>query len=364
MDVSNQTTFVSANKPHLVMSLFFVFLFLSAAHRPAHAMEGVAPENTPWPTQDWPNTDFSKTHISPTDVISGGPPRDGIPSIDHPRLYPANAAFLDPKGDFPLDALEPVIRIEINGDARAYPLRVLIWHEIVNDVVGGVPVVVTYCPLCNAALVFERTVNGQVLEFGTSGLLRHSDLVMYDRETESWWQQFTGRAIVGDMVGQELTLISARIESFQLYQKAFPTGKVLVPNNLTARAYDRTPYARYDAETGLPLLYSGELPPGIPAMARVISVEDKNGDVLAWSLGLLRRQKEIRHGDLVLRWVKGQSSVLDRELVVLGRDIGNISVQRTQNGTLIDVPHHEAFAFAFHAFHPDSPIYQHLPETR
>lgn len=355
-----------------MMPLVFVLVSLAitqvlSSYMPALAMKPVPQANTEWPTRDWPNTDFSKTDITPADIISGGPARDGIPSIDHPRLYPTNDAFLGPKGDFPLDDLEPVIRIEINGDARAYPLRILIWHEVVNDVVGGVPVVVTYCPLCNAALVFERTLNGRTLEFGTSGLLRHSDLVMYDRETESWWQQFTGQAIVGDMVGQELTPVPARIESFRLYKTAFPAGKVLVPNDLAARAYDRTPYARYDAETGLPLLYSGELPPGIPAMARVISVEDKNGNMLAWSLGLIRRQKEIRHGDLVLRWVKGQSSVLDRELVVLGRDVGNISVQRDQNGTLVDLPHHEAFAFAFHAFHafhPDSPIFQHLPDAR
>ena len=99
---------------------------------------------------------------------------------------------------------EPVIGLVVNGDARAYPLKILIWHEIVNDTVGGVPVTVTYCPLCNSAIVFERTVDGRVLDFGTTGKLRNSDLVMYDRQTESWWQQFSGTAIVGAMTGTKL----------------------------------------------------------------------------------------------------------------------------------------------------------------
>lgn len=381
MTIFKQHTGFGAPALHRLLSFPLLLMLLSAAQilaaqvpassqdAPSHDSarsndRAHSNDSAHWPTDDWPHTDFSKTIISPSGVMAGGPARDGIPSIDHPRFFPADAEFLSPKGAFALEALEPVIRVEINGDARAYPLRILLWHEIVNDVVGGVPVVVTYCPLCNAALVFERQVNGQILDFGTSGLLRHSDLVMYDRTSQSWWQQFTGEAIVGEMVGQELTPVASRLEAFQLFKATFPTGKVLVPNDLTARTYERTPYARYDAETGRPFLFSGVLPPDIPAMARVISVEDENGDVLAWSLALLRRQKEIRHGSMVLRWVEGQRSVLDRELVVLGRDIGNVLVQRRQNGTLVDLAHHETFAFAFHAFHPDRPIYQQLPETR
>ncbi|MEQ8193857.1 MAG: DUF3179 domain-containing (seleno)protein, partial [Rhodospirillales bacterium] len=158
---------------------------------PGHALE--------W-QEKWPKTDFSRTKIDLSEIISGGPPKDGIPSIDRPRFTPlGNAGNLAPT--------EPVIGLIVNGDARAYPLRILMWHEIVNDEVGGVPVAVTYCPLCNSAIVFKRTVQNRVLSFGTTGLLRHSDLVMYDRQTESWWQQFTGDAIVGKLTGQELQML-------------------------------------------------------------------------------------------------------------------------------------------------------------
>src|SRR6516165_2937234 len=138
---------------------------------------------------EWPRTDFSKHSVPFAGIKSGGPPKDGIPAID----------------------------LSIGEDARAYPLRVLIWHEIANDIVGGTPVVVTYCPLCNAALVFERVIDGRVLDFGTTGKLRNSDLVMYDRQTESWWQQFTGEAIAGAMTGRHLRLIPSRLESFDRF---------------------------------------------------------------------------------------------------------------------------------------------------
>ena len=132
---------------------------------------------------EWRNTDFAKSTIDFSEVMSGGPPKDGIPAIDTPQFK--TVSEIDDIQD-----REPVISLAINGDARAYPLRVLTWHEIANDTVGGVPVAVTFCPLCNAAIVFDRRLaDGRVLDFGTTGKLRNSDLVMYDRQTESWWQQ-------------------------------------------------------------------------------------------------------------------------------------------------------------------------------
>jgi hypothetical protein len=136
---------------------------------------------------EWPNTDFTRHSVDLEEIIPGGPPKDGIPSIDGPEFVPVAEAALPEN--------EPVIGLVVSEDARAYPLRILIWHEIVNDVVGGVPVAVAYCPLCNTGLVFDRRVGEEVLEFGTTGKLRRSDLVMYDRTTESWWQQFLGEAI-------------------------------------------------------------------------------------------------------------------------------------------------------------------------
>ncbi len=131
-------------------------------------------------TKSW-NTNWNRRSIEYSELLHGGPPRDGIPSIDDPQFESAQES----SGWLKIN--EPVIFIELNGDARSYPIQILIWHEIVNDVVGGVPVLVTFCPLCNAAIVFDRRINGDVYEFGTSGLLRNSDLVMYDRKTESLW---------------------------------------------------------------------------------------------------------------------------------------------------------------------------------
>ena len=154
-------------------------------------------------------TDFSRHTVRYDEIQSGGPPRDGIPPIDFPEFASIAQApeYMDP--------LEPVIALEIDGDARAYPLAVLIWHEIVNDKVGGIPVSITYCPLCNTAITFDRRVGDRVLDFGTSGMVRKSDLVMWDRQTESWWQQITGEAIVGELTNTKLNFIVAPLISWR-----------------------------------------------------------------------------------------------------------------------------------------------------
>lgn len=177
-----------------------------------------------WKAEGWAKTDFSKSSIEFNEIPSGGPPKDGIPSIDKPQFK-----SIAEIGNIVDQA--PVIGLTINGDARAYPLSILMWHEMVNYIVGDKPVTVTYCPLCKAALVFDRNVQGKTLDFGTTGKLRKSDLVMYDRQTETWWQQFTGEAIVGAMQGAELALVSSRLESFGEFKKRHPDGTVLIPNN-------------------------------------------------------------------------------------------------------------------------------------
>jgi hypothetical protein len=253
---------------------------------------------------------------------------------------------------------EPVIALSIDDDARAYPLRVLIWHEIVNDAVGRTPVAVTYCPLCNAALVFERIPDGRILDFGTTGKLRHSDLVMYDRQTESWWQQFTGEAIVGSMTEQRLRLIPSRLESFERFRQRFPQGQVLVPSDPNLRNYGRNPYVGYDAIGQKPFLYDGSLPDGIEPMERVVAIETAPGRYDAWTLTLLRSKGTIRSGDLLIAWQPGQASALDKASLRAGRDVGNVVVQKQREETLIDVPYDLTFAFAFHAFRPGSPIHK------
>jgi Protein of unknown function (DUF3179) len=305
---------------------------------------------------EWRRTDFSKHAVSLAEIKSGGPPKDGIPAIDAPRFERLERKPTGWSGT--LADTEPVIALAIGGDARAYPLRVLIWHEIANDTVGGTPVAVTYCPLCNAALVFERAVNGRVLDFGTTGKLRHSDLVMYDRQTESWWQQFTGEAIVGAMTGRRLRLVPSRLESFDRFRQRFPDGQVLVPSNPNARNYGRNPYVGYDALGQRPFLYDGTLPPGIEPMERVVAVETAPGRHEAWALSLLRRSGTVQSGDFLIEWLPGQTSALDKSSIPAGRDVGNVVVRRRQGDQFVDVPYDVTFAFVFHAFRPSGPIHR------
>jgi len=312
---------------------------------------------------EWPRTDFSKHGVPLSEIRSGGPRRDGIPSLDVPRF---ERLELGKARDWTarLDEKEPVIALSVGSDARAYPLRVLIWHEIVNDVVGGTPVAVTYCPLCNAALVFDRFVDGRVLDFGTTGKLRNSDLVMYDRQTESWWQQFAGDAIVGVMTGRQLRLIPSRLESFGRFRQRFPDGQVLVPNNPGSRNYGANPYVGYDATAQRPFLYDGTLPEGIDPMERVVAVETAPGRHEAWSLSLLRRCGTIRSGDVILEWEAGQTSALDKASIVDGRDVGNVIVQRQEGQARVDIPYDVTFAFVFYAFRRNSPIHGAEPAER
>ncbi len=292
-----------------------------------------------WRSEGW-ETNFDKTAIDLGEIMSGGPPRDGIPPIDEPRFVPAAKAELAPR--------EPVIGLAIGDDARAYPLSVLIWHEIVNDTVAGVPVAVTYCPLCDAAIVFERRVGDRVLRFGTTGKLRNSDLVMWDDATESWWQQFSGQAIVGDYTGTELAMLPTRVESWDRFRDRHPNGQVLVPTDPGMRRYGHNPYIGYD-ESRWPFLYRGSAPEGVNAMQRVVKVGDA-----AWSLDLLTSRGRIATPDgLVLEWEPGQATALGSQDIAEGRDIGNVTVQRDGE----DVVHDVTFLFAFNAFLPDGKIF-------
>jgi hypothetical protein len=306
-----------------------------------------------WRGEGWSKTDFTKRLIEWDEIASGGPPKDGIPAIDSPRF-----GSIDQERS--IDAKEAVIGLAINGDARAYPIRILMWHEIVNDTVGGVPVVVTYCPLCNSAIVFERRSEPGLLTFGTTGKLRNSDLVMYDRQTESWWQQFTGRSIVGQLAGQKLKVIPSRLESFALFKNRHPDGRVLMPTDASVRDYGRNPYEGYDTSK-IPFLYRGEFPEGINPMARVIAIRE-GGTASAVTLELLRQEREIAIGDVVLSWKAGQASALDKMRVGGGREVGNVMAQRKDGqGRKKDVPYDVTFAFAFHAFHPSSAIIKRCP---
>ena len=198
-------------------------------------------------------TDFSRHTVTYTDILSGGPSRDDIPPLDDPKF----TTFQD--ADQRLGGQAPVIDLELNGDTRAYPLQIMTWHEIVNDVIGGLPVAVTFCPLCNSAIVFDRRLNGTVYDFGTSGKLRNSDLIMWDRQTESWWQQFTGEGIVGELAGEQLTFLPASIISWSDFKTAYPEGQVLSTDTGFSRSYGVNPYAGYDRADSSPFLLRGDL---------------------------------------------------------------------------------------------------------
>lgn len=301
---------------------------------------GVLAQTVPnsW-TSEWGNTDFSKASVNFSEIMSGGPPKDGIPALDGASFAPAADHFAIPDR-------EPVITVELDGEtARAYPIRYLTWHEIVNDRIGDRPVTVTFCPLCNSAIVFDGRLNGAQFTFGVSGKLRNSDMVMYDRNTESWWQQFTGEAIVGELTGTKLTMLPSWMESFADFKARHPDGLVMQEPN-ARRPYGENPYVGYDGSR-TPFLYRGENPPhGIAPLARVVRVGD-----MAWPLARLTEKGEVEEAGLRLVWASGTASALDQRSIAASRDVGSIKVYDAETGK--PVVHDVTFAFAFHAFEPE-----------
>ena len=302
--------------------LALAVLVLTAACSPRPVIPSTPPEEeltlSGFETSFWPRTDFTRHSVPLSEIISGGPPPDGIPSIDRPKfLAPAEADWLQDR--------EPVIALELGGEARAYPLQILGWHEIVNDEVAGVPVLVTFCPLCNTAIAFDRRLEGRVLDFGTTGNLRFSDLVMYDRQTHSWWQQITGEAIVGELTGKKLDFLPASIVSWGDFRRAFPQGRVLSRDTGYERSYGSNPYVGYDDIGQSPFLYRGPQDPRLPPMERVVTVSLEGQDK-AYPFSLLARQKVVndRVGGVpvVVFFHPGLASPLDRPVISQSRDIG------------------------------------------
>ncbi len=271
----------------------------------------------------WTLTDFSRHTVPLREIMSGGPPPDGIPAINDPQFVPLSEA------DSWLRNEEPVVAIEIEGDARAYPLQILIYHEIVNDVVGGVPVMITFCPLCNSAVMFERTVDGEVLSFGTTGNLRNSDLIMYDRQTQSWWQQITGEGIVGLMAGRQLTFLPASIISWPDFKAAYPDGKVLSKDTGYRRDYGINPYRGYDKADKPPIFFDGVVDGRLPPKERIVAVTLNDVDV-AFPFTILKEERVVTYRvgqrDMVVFFQDGAQSALDSELFGFSKDVGSTGV--------------------------------------
>ena len=264
-------------------------------------------------------TNFSLHTVPYDEIFSGGPSRDGIPPIDDPKFTTVQAASRW------LGDEEPIIIFSLNGDVRAYPLQILTWHEIVNNVVGGVPVSVTFCPLCNASLVFDRRLDGVILDFGTSGKLRNSDLVMWDRQTESWWQQFTGEGIVGELAGKKLTSLPSQVISWQDFKAANPEGIVLSRDTGFNRPYGQNPYAGYDRVDNPPFLFDGPVDGRLLPKERVVFVTVGDESV-AFPFSILEVERAVNYTvndkDLVVFFQPGTVSALDRSSIEGSRDVG------------------------------------------
>lgn len=323
--------------------------------------------------------------------------RDEITPIDSPKFWNKTQSV-----GFFFDH-EPVISIELNKAAKAYPLSILMYHEIVNDVVGGIPVTATYCPLCNAAIVFDRKLKHNTIEynldFGVSGMLRNSDMIMWDRQTETWWQQFTGEALVGQLSGAMLTLLPSQLISYKEFFDAYPEGLILsYESDKDSVPYGKNPYVSYDnMDIKQPRLFKENVDTRLPAMERVVNVYCGTKDKI-YPLTVLREEKVINDNcdgyPLVLFFKMGLVSVLDKKEIRDSKDIGTVTVfipkiDRTKltftfgnngftddqtkslwdiTGTCIEgkykgkklqkVVHGNHFAFAWFAFYPNCEIYK------
>ncbi len=300
--------YCSANKLLIVLFIFVLFIIPMIAL--GQELQGFS-------------TNLDKRSIDLGELIPGGPGKDGIPSIDHPKFVSQDEAAEWLRGR------EPVISLEINGEARAYPIQILMWHEIVNDVLGGTAVVVTFCPLCYSAIVFDSRVNGEVHEFGVSGMLRHSDMIMYDRTTESLWQQFSGEALVGDYTGYELTILPSQLISFDQFRESYPDAAVLSRETGHRRNYGNNPYAGYDDINNSPFLLREEVPDKISPMEKVIGV--RTGQEVKGYTYTITREKRVLHDvvggePIVIFHVDGMASALDNRTIHRSRDDGATGV--------------------------------------
>lgn len=339
-------------------------------------------------------TNRAKALVPLDEIVSGGPPPDGIPAIDRPK-------FVAPKeADTWLEAKEPVLAVQVNGEARAYPLQILVWHEIVNDTVGGRPVSVTYCPLCNSGIIFDRRIGARIYDFGTSGKLYKSDLVMYDRQTHSLWSQMEGRAIVGDLAGTHLTMLPSNTMAYGDWKRLHPNGKVLSRDTGHGRMYGRNPYGGYDDPNSHPFLFFGKVDLRLPPKERVagVVIGDK---ARAYPFELLASRKVVADtlgGQRVVVFYRpGTRSALDDSFIAQSREIGATAVfspvmdgktltfestdvgfkDRETNSrwsllgrcyegplagkTLRPIIHVDAFWFAWAAFQPTTDVYKAVP---
>ncbi len=312
-------------------------------------------------------------HLIPLDKIrGGGPPKDGIPSIDNPKFAQADDAPFVSDSDV-------VIGLEINGEAKAYPLFILVWHEIVNDNVGDTPVAVTYCPLCYTNQVFERVIDGKTVEFGTSGKLYNSNLLMYDRLTDSYWSQSLGLAVKGELTGMNLKTVPFDVITWGDWKKIHPDSLVLTTDTGHIRSYGTDPYGNYYTEPRIMFpvenrddrLFPKEIIVGFndgdiykaytqKSIEKRSPINDKVGNVpilLVSEFEQNSRAFERTVEDVVLEF-----EYVDGKLVDMGTNsewnYDGEAVSGPLKGTqLTRMSIHPGFWFEWAAFHPDTLLY-------
>jgi len=276
--------------------------------------------------QQW-STDLKSSKI-PLNELMALLPRDRIKPIDEPTFYNVEV------GATVFSEKEPVIAVEYNGLAKAYPLSILLAHEIVNDEISGLKIAATFCPLCYSALVFNRTYTYKgekhELTFGTSGMLRNSDLVMWDRQTESWWQQFTGEGLVGFYSGALLEIVNSELIPYGKFRELYPEGQVLAPPKDYAYDYGTNPYVDYDEnQEEHPFLFKNTPDSRLLATERVVGIYGDNG-VKAYPWTVIQNEKVINDvfekTPIVLFYSEGMVSVVDEAVISESRDIGSVSV--------------------------------------
>ncbi|MBI4907247.1 MAG: DUF3179 domain-containing protein [Acidobacteria bacterium] len=274
-------------------------------------------------------TDRSRKSIDLNELVRGGPPKDGIRSIDNPRFLPSNVIdWLAPK--------ELVIAVHVDGKARAYPLQILMWHELVNDRAGENPILVSYCPLCNSAIVFDRRVAGATLEFGVSGMLRNSDMVMYDRQTDSLWQQITGEGIVGTHTGSTLRIIPSQMIPFDQFKESYPGGVVLTRETGFQRDYGRNPYRAYEFGNGPIMPVRSSRTTSLRPMEKLVVLKDGKG-YRAYPVSQLARrgviEDKVDGRPLVLFYTPDGLSPVDAPTMAQSRSVGSIGVFSAENAS-------------------------------
>ena len=281
--------------------------------------------------------DLTGALIPVDEILSGGPPRDGIPAINEPKFESAGEA------DWLRDK-DRVLALVIQGQARAYPIRILNWHEIVNDKVGDQRFAVTYCPLCGTGVVFSTNIANTSLQFGVSGLLYNSDVLLYDRNTESLWSQIMGKAVAGKLKGTLLPQIPVTHTSWKDWVKNHPDTMVLSRDTGSRRNYRNSPYAGYEKTRRLYFKVSHKSPANYHPKERVIGVEI-NGHFKAYPYKELSKNGKAEFTDsfagsnLKISWNEEAQS-------------GNIT---NTDGKALPVI--SSYWFAWFTFHPDTEIY-------